>query len=79
MEPRNRLIGIEVQPGQFVVIRLHDEGESETELAVSTYRQQTRFRLPVQGRWWVMGGHRFDEHHYEPQQDLQLPLRAQPR
>lgn len=35
----------------------------ELRVPVLRYRQRTVLRLPVQGRWWVMAGHRFDEYH----------------
>jgi hypothetical protein len=41
----------------------HDRGHSESIFTVETYRQKTRLRLPVEGPWWVMAGHRFDEEH----------------
>jgi hypothetical protein len=44
-------------------VAVHSAGRSTAELEVLTFHQRTALRLPVQGRWWVMGGHRFDDHH----------------
>jgi hypothetical protein len=41
----------------------HRAGRASSEVAVHCYQQRTPLRLPFAGRWWVMGGHRFDEHH----------------
>lgn len=42
---------------------LHRAGQASGEVAIHRYKQQTPLRLPFTGRWWVMAGHRFDEHH----------------
>jgi hypothetical protein len=41
----------------------HTMGATTIEVRVRRHQQKTRLTLPVQGRWWVMGGHRYDEHH----------------
>ncbi len=41
----------------------HTGGQSSHEIVVRPYGQRTELRLPVNGSWWVMAGHRFDEHH----------------
>lgn len=43
---------------------LHDAGESAAQIEVLTYQQRTALRLPVRGRWWVIGGHRYDDDHH---------------
>ena len=50
-------------PARIRVVVLHAAGTATTEVRVHRYRQKTRLTLPVQGRWWVMGGNRYDEHH----------------
>lgn len=50
-------------PTSVRVVVTHSGGQTRQQLAVQTHRQQTRLHLPVQGKWWVMAGHRFDEYH----------------
>jgi hypothetical protein len=50
-------------PDQIRCLVVHDQGQTEHSFKVGEFNQQTRLRLPVQGRWWVMAGHRFDEYH----------------
>jgi murein DD-endopeptidase MepM/ murein hydrolase activator NlpD len=50
-------------PDRILCRVTHDRGTTEHSFRVRQYRQKTTLRLPVQGRWWVMAGHRFDEYH----------------
>jgi hypothetical protein len=50
-------------PDRIVCRVTHDRGITEHSFSVRLYKQRTRLRLPVRGRWWVMAGHRFDEYH----------------
>ena len=51
------------QPEQILCAVEHSAGRSEHRFAVRTFEQRTRLRIPVDGKWWVMAGHRFDEDH----------------
>lgn len=42
---------------------VEDGARADLKIPVRTYQQRTTLRLPVEGRWWVMAGHRFDETH----------------
>jgi len=35
------------------------------------HQQETRLRLPFSGRWWLLGTHRFDDHHAQAILDSQ--------
>ena len=63
-------------PHQVLVLRPDEEPDElqlqidlaggaavQRSFAVSSHAQLTSLRLPVDGRWWVMQGHRFDEEH----------------
>jgi hypothetical protein len=50
-------------PDRIRCVAHHDGGAGVAELPVEVYRQRTALRLPVEGRWWVIDGNRFDGHH----------------
>ncbi len=50
-------------PDRILCVVEHSAGRAELSLPVLDYQQETALRLPVNGRWWVMAGHRFDEDH----------------
>lgn len=50
-------------PDGLKLVLVHPGGRTVLQVVVERFTQRTRLRLPVRGRWWVMAGHRFDEHH----------------
>ena len=50
-------------PDQLLCVAHLDRGQQQRTVPVRVYRQTTRLRLPIRGRWWVLAGHRFDEYH----------------
>ncbi len=50
-------------PDALRITARHAGGQATLHVAVEVYRQRTVLRLPVQGPWWVMAGHRYDEYH----------------
>lgn len=49
----------------------HDQGRVEHEIKVTVHQQETRLQLPFSGRWWLLGTHRFDDHHAQAILDSQ--------
>jgi murein DD-endopeptidase MepM/ murein hydrolase activator NlpD len=43
----------------------HDQGLGEGDFPIVRYPQKTTLHLPFSGKWFLLGGHRFDEHHAE--------------
>lgn len=50
-------------PDKLLCVVEHDAGRASLTLPVLDYQQETALRLPFNGMWWVMAGHRFDEDH----------------
>ena len=53
----------ETLPASILCTVHHSAGQASTRVQVHRHQQATRLTLPVQGRWWVMAGHRRGEHH----------------
>ncbi len=50
-------------PDRLIVRATTGQGTSELSVEVLRHKQRVTLRLPVQGRWQVLAGHRFDETH----------------